>query len=459
MSGTVVTFYSYKGGVGRSFALANVAAILSGWGYRVLCIDWDIEAPGLGHYFSRWTGESIGGGLIELLDEVGRGNSPDWKDYCSSVALHRQSTPTLQLLPSGRLDDDYVKRVQRINWDQLYERNQLGTILERMRDEWVDEFDFVLIDGRTGITDFSGIFTAQLPDILVFLFTANRQSINGAMEVVRRAQALRSQLPYGRSAFLTLPVPARFEIKDEYSRAQEWKDLFARELESFVRPWLSRELEMARAIDMATIPYFPYWSFGEEIAVLREPAGSAGVRSSGIISFSLETIAALIAHRLGRTDLLHTSRDDYVHAARRGAERSESNSYDVFLSFSQRDLPIAKAISSGLRASGNSVFMVSDLDSEGAWAGGLSQALERSKNLVVMVGDEYTKWQEREVNHFLRLGIDDNLARRILPVAVSDEAYKRAAGNSTLRNFQFITLNDDVESIMPSLKSALDDVL
>ncbi len=49
--GTLVTFYSYKGGVGRSFALANVGVALAAWGYRVLCIDWDLEAPGLSHYF------------------------------------------------------------------------------------------------------------------------------------------------------------------------------------------------------------------------------------------------------------------------------------------------------------------------------------------------------------------------------------------------------------------------
>ncbi|WP_040334062.1 AAA family ATPase [Candidatus Magnetobacterium casense] len=53
-SGMVITFYSYKGGVGRSFILANVSVLLSKWGYRVLCIDWDLEAPGLSHYFAPW---------------------------------------------------------------------------------------------------------------------------------------------------------------------------------------------------------------------------------------------------------------------------------------------------------------------------------------------------------------------------------------------------------------------
>jgi MinD-like ATPase involved in chromosome partitioning or flagellar assembly len=42
-----VSFYSYKGGVGRSMALANLATLLARKGRRVLMIDFDLEAPGL----------------------------------------------------------------------------------------------------------------------------------------------------------------------------------------------------------------------------------------------------------------------------------------------------------------------------------------------------------------------------------------------------------------------------
>src|SRR5581483_1644557 len=49
--GKIVTFYSYKGGTGRSMALANVAWLLASAGNRVLVIDWDLEAPGLHRYF------------------------------------------------------------------------------------------------------------------------------------------------------------------------------------------------------------------------------------------------------------------------------------------------------------------------------------------------------------------------------------------------------------------------
>ena len=48
--GKIVTFYSYKGGTGRSMALVNVGWILASAGYRVLLVDWDLEAPGLHRY-------------------------------------------------------------------------------------------------------------------------------------------------------------------------------------------------------------------------------------------------------------------------------------------------------------------------------------------------------------------------------------------------------------------------
>lgn len=47
----IYTFYSYKGGVGRSMALANVAECFYLQGLRVLMIDWDLEAPGLENFF------------------------------------------------------------------------------------------------------------------------------------------------------------------------------------------------------------------------------------------------------------------------------------------------------------------------------------------------------------------------------------------------------------------------
>ena len=50
-TGRIFTFYSYKGGTGRSMALANFAWLMAASGKRILVIDWDLEAPGLHRYF------------------------------------------------------------------------------------------------------------------------------------------------------------------------------------------------------------------------------------------------------------------------------------------------------------------------------------------------------------------------------------------------------------------------
>src|SRR5689334_6148435 len=70
--GKVVTFYSYKGGTGRTMALANVAWILAANGKRVLVVDWDLESPGLHRYFAPFIGREAvltQTGIIELIKQ------------------------------------------------------------------------------------------------------------------------------------------------------------------------------------------------------------------------------------------------------------------------------------------------------------------------------------------------------------------------------------------------------
>ncbi|WP_246844050.1 ParA family protein, partial [Hydrocoleum sp. CS-953] len=47
-----VTFYSFKGGVGRTTALTHVASILAMRGRKVVAVDLDLEAPGLSTAFN-----------------------------------------------------------------------------------------------------------------------------------------------------------------------------------------------------------------------------------------------------------------------------------------------------------------------------------------------------------------------------------------------------------------------
>src|SRR5205823_4939923 len=64
-----ITFYSYKGGVGRSLALSNIAKRLSEFGKKVCLIDFDLEAPGLHHKFKESIGpKEIKRGLVDYID-------------------------------------------------------------------------------------------------------------------------------------------------------------------------------------------------------------------------------------------------------------------------------------------------------------------------------------------------------------------------------------------------------
>jgi hypothetical protein len=171
---------------------------------------------------------------------------------------------------AGKGSDGYAAAVQSLNWDELYSKHQFGSHLEELRERWIQEFDVVLIDSRTGVTDFSGALTAQLPDVLAFFFTANNQSFEGCCDVARRAMDARRNLPLDRPAIIPLPIVARFEQREEYDRAQTWRRRFANQLEPFLRVWSPPSIDLLKLVDMLTIPYVPRWNFDEEIAVLTE---------------------------------------------------------------------------------------------------------------------------------------------------------------------------------------------
>ncbi len=292
---SIVTFYSFKGGVGRTMALANVAVLLAEQKQRVLVIDWDLEAPGLERYFTQYQrGDSKRGGLIELLDAAARSTErPPWRDYVVEVSVEDRS---LWLMTSGRQDVTYARRVLDFDWPLFFADQNGGAFLEWLRDEWRAAFDFVLIDSRTGFSDAGGVCLIQLPDIVVPVFTCTEQSLAGAKDVVLRAQAGRQELAYDRAPLLVLPVASRFDGRSEYELSQFWLDRFAAELADFYSPWLPRAgssehtVELARTfIEKTKLPYVAYFSFGEKLPVLEsskdDPEG---------LGFAYRSIAALL---------------------------------------------------------------------------------------------------------------------------------------------------------------------
>ncbi len=181
----VTTFYSFKGGVGRTMALVNTAVDLALRGRRVLVVDFDIEAPGI-DTFDALRSQGDVPGLIDFVAEYMRtGVAPDVSDYVGDCPQIGTQGGKLWVMPSGRVGT-YTATLGQVNWLDLYERHDGYILLEDLKHQWKQALhpDYVLIDSRTGHTDSSGICTRQLPDSVVILFFPNEQNLRGLVQVV-----------------------------------------------------------------------------------------------------------------------------------------------------------------------------------------------------------------------------------------------------------------------------------
>src|SRR6266852_6158332 len=150
--GDIITFYSYKGGTGRSMVLANVGYLLAtsqDYGNpQVLLIDWDLEAPGLERFFG--ADALPGPGLIDYLTDMQEHYVREAADIRLPESMARDPNaikvfesgarshplkqyyktigglPNLFLMPAGRRSSDsagpenYWEKVRGFDWDQFY---------------------------------------------------------------------------------------------------------------------------------------------------------------------------------------------------------------------------------------------------------------------------------------------------------------------------------------------------
>lgn len=230
MSTFWVTFYSYKGGVGRTMALANVAALLAKAGRKVLLIDFDLEAPGL-DAFGEFGCVKAHPGVVEYVAAyLATGKSPGVRDYvheCTAASTHLRGR--LWLMPSGKKDQQYNRDRARINWADLYDKYD-G---ERFIDNWKCDVektyapDYVLIDSRTGLTDVAGICTLHFPQLVVLLYALNDQNIDGIAGVARAISRVENSRP---PQLLTVATPVPPMPKERTGLLQERLDYAAKQL-------------------------------------------------------------------------------------------------------------------------------------------------------------------------------------------------------------------------------------
>ncbi|HUQ57232.1 tyrosine-protein kinase family protein [Lentzea sp.] len=437
MAGTVITFYSYKGGVGRSFTMASIAVLLARWGYRVLTIDWDLEAPGLHHYFAPLMSGPPQGGVVDLAHDFLAGAK---RPAPHIVDVDVEGAGSLGLLAAGKMDRDYMGRMQSIDWEKLYPQG-FATFLETCRDIWTADHDFVLLDSRTGISDIASICTAHLPDRLVVVFTANDQNLDEVVDIARRADDARDRMPYDRPRHTVLPVLSRLDNRVEYERADNWQRKCAKVVTPLFENWLVKSVPEDRMLRHLTVPYVSYWSFGEQLPVLDEP-----VPSPDQISYALETIAAVIAQGFDRTDVLEDNRDAYVAAARNH----------------HRDFDLDVLVSGPRTLQKATEELVAQLNALGVRAersvSGDPEILERAgvpaEHLCLLVDGEASRWQITEAERFLRHAIGPEGDQRQLFCVLSKNT-DRDKLPGFLRNLRHLELGSQPELVARQLHALI----
>lgn len=304
--GQIITFYSYKGGTGRTMALANVACVLAkkqeeDKGKGVLMIDWDLEAPGLYRFFqnafTRRTSDEANpdawlerqDGLLDLFWELdqatrqyGDGNQRQvlsaarglLDEFRPEQFILPTDIPGLSLLKAGRFDDNsqYSERVNTFRWEAFY--NRAPWLIQSFAERLSKLYRYVLIDSRTGLTDVSGICTMLLPEKLVLVFTPNRQSIEGGLRLIERATTYRRQSSDLRPLVI-FPLasrvdPAREQLRNDWRLGNKEKGIqgFQYQFQDLFRKvYQVDECNLKDYFEEVQIQHNSDYAYGETIAV------------------------------------------------------------------------------------------------------------------------------------------------------------------------------------------------
>lgn len=307
--GKVVTFYSYKGGVGRTMSMVNVAVLMAKQNKKVLLIDWDLEAPGLHAFFLEKisTGET---GLVDFIADIitfSKGNDEfedhQWHDYFEREVdkhIHKDikvsSEINIDIIKAGKFDNDYTHRLNNIDWLGFYQRSPY--FFSYFSQYLESHYDYIFIDSRTGLSDTGGICTMLMPQILVLVFALNDQNINGVIDVAKQSLEYRFTSSDYRDLNI-LPLPSRIDNQNS-TELQQWISKYSLKFEElFKESYLLDECSLLNYFNKAKIPYKPEHAYGEKIPVLTE-----STENDFFISYHYDQFCKLIKENIPCWDIL-----------------------------------------------------------------------------------------------------------------------------------------------------------
>lgn len=407
-NGRIVTFYSYKGGTGRSMALANFAWLLAASGREVVVIDWDLEAPGLHRYFRPFLTDpdlTETDGLIDAFWQFASAafsSSANSEARNISAATHAASVAdaledstrrlTKQFFPKGYIDficagrqgATYSERVNTFDWKRFYDLGG-AKVVAAAKEYLRGRYEWVLIDSRTGVSDTSGVCTVQMPDTVVACFTMNRQSVDGVSAILKSIRDYKSPTIDG-SSIQFFPVATRIENGE--SKRLEVARTYARKLMLPFLPSPARSNPRAYW-DKMEISYRPAYAFEEVLAAYGDASGAKGAADT------------LLAQMESMAQTITDDPDLRMPEVEEEERLSELERYSFDGKTTER-APQAKG-KTGLEPAGTSEFRRAVIDKEQLWRslGFHWRALLSRRELDLLTDDDRVSFG-REASSYIR---------------------------------------------------------
>lgn len=178
----IISFYSYKGGVGRTIALIETAYNLAKAGKRVLLLDLDIEAPSLHNIFKNEVGNEYLGveyGIIEYLYRTVVQKESDVSIDNMLCHLDPQDMEgDIFLIPALKtMNSEYIYHISKLQTEQIHERNAFEKIIDHVSTKY--DIDIVLIDTRAGFNQWGSLSLLSLSNQIIFVAYPNAENIEG----------------------------------------------------------------------------------------------------------------------------------------------------------------------------------------------------------------------------------------------------------------------------------------
>lgn len=193
----IVAFLSFKGGLGRTTALASFAIQRARSGERVAVIDFDLDAPGVGTLLATDNrGTTAPWGVVDYLLERPLGEVP-LEDYMHRCQPEIVGSGSIVVIPAGRVNNDYLTKLARVNLEigtpALSVEAPLEHPLELLLHQVRKELDptWILIDARAGLSPAAGLLMSGFAHLYVLFGTTNEQSFIGLERMIHRLGAER----------------------------------------------------------------------------------------------------------------------------------------------------------------------------------------------------------------------------------------------------------------------------